>query len=201
MGSFEQYIKGYIDINDKNVTKDLHKSDTKSIDKDKEINYITNTKKAAKQQSPTTNKKVNTMKNNNTLTNDDIINNIYQLTDKVNELLERIKVLEGNKPVIKPLKGAKEEVKKEEVKKDIKTVAKNVEPKKNKRNPEIVKLQKKAKEMKEKMTKKQLSAYTQLWSKEWHIVNKKIDINDKAARSLAFAKGRIKCANNAIKMF
>ena len=146
------------------------------------------------------------MKNNNTLTNADIINNIYQLTDKVNELLERIKVLEGSKPVIKPLKGAKEEVKKEEVKKeevkkDIKTVEKNVEPKKNKRNPEILKLQKKAKEMKEKMTKKQLSAYTQMWSKEWQRVNKKIDINDKAARSLAFANGRIKCANNAIKMF
>lgn len=196
MNSFEQYIKGYIDI-DKNVTKDLHKSNTKSINKDKEINYINNTKKAAKQQSTTTNKKVNTM-NNNTLTNTDITNNIIQLTNKVNELLERIAVLESRtvKPVIKPLKGAAEEVKN-----DIKNVAKKVEQKKNKRNPEILKLQKKAKEMKEKMTKKQLYAYTQMWSKEWQRVNKTIDINDKEARSLAFANGRIMCANTAIKMF
>ena len=196
MNSFEQYIKGYIDI-DKNVTKDLHKSNTKSIDKDKEINYINNTKKAAKQQSTTTNKKVNTM-NNNTLTNTDITNNIIQLTNKVNELLERIAVLESRtvKPVIKPLKGAAEEVKN-----DIKNVAKKVEQKKNKRNPEILKLQKKAKEIKEKMTKKQLYAYTQMWSKEWQRVNKTIDINDKEARSLAFANGRIMCANTAIKMF
>ena len=198
MSSFEQYIKGYIDI-DKNVTKDLHKSDTKSIDKDKEINYINNTKKSL-----TTNKKVNTMKNNNTLTNADIINNIYQLTDKVNELLERIKVLEGSKPVIKPLKGAKEEVKKEvkkeEVKKDIKTVEKNVEPKKNKRNPEILKLQKKAKEMKEKMTKNQLSTYGKLWGKKWQSVNKSIDLNKKEERSMAFAKGRIECAKQAMSL-
>lgn len=189
MGSFEQYIKGYIDIN-KNVTKDLHKSDTKSIDKDKEINYINNT-----DQSTTTNKKVNTMKNNNTLTNADIINNIYQLTDKVNELLERIKVLEGSKPVIKPLKGATEEVKK-----DIKTVAKKVEPKKNKRNPEILKLQKKAKEMKEKMTKNQLSVYGKLWGKKWQFVNKSIDLNKKDERSMAFAKGRIECAKQAMSL-
>lgn len=191
MGSFEQYIKGYIDINKKNVTKDLHKSDNKSIDKDKEINYINNTKK-----STTTNKKVNTMKNNDTLTNADITNNIYQLTEAVNKILSRLESLEAKKTIIKPLKGAAEEVKK-----DIKKVAKNVEPKKNKRNPEILKLQKKAKEMKEKMTKNQLAAYSRSWGKEWQRVNKTIDINDKEARSLAFAKGRIKCAKNAIKMF
>ena len=195
MGSFEQYIKGYIDINDKNVTKDLHKSDNKSIDKDKEINYITNTKKAAKQQSPTTNKKVNTMKNNNTLTNDDIINNIYQLTEAVNKIITRLDSLEAKKTVIKPLRGAVEEVKK-----DIKTVAKKVEPKKNKRNPEIVKLQKKAKEMKEKMTKNQLAIYGKLWSKKWQFVNKSIDLNKKEERSMAFAKGRIECANKAMSL-
>lgn len=191
MGSFEQYIKGYIDINKKNVTKDLHKSDTKSIDKDKEINYINNTKK-----STTTNKKVNTMKNDNTLNNTDIINNIVQLTEAVNKIITCLDSLEAKKTVIKPLRGAAKEVKK-----DIKTVAKKVEPKKNKRNPEIVKLQKKAKEMKEKMTKNQLAAYSRSWGKEWQRVNKTIDINDKEARSLAFAKGRIKCAKNAIKMF
>lgn len=43
-----KYIKGYV-----NVTKDLHKSDTKSIDNDNEINYIKNAKKAARQQSNT----------------------------------------------------------------------------------------------------------------------------------------------------
>ncbi len=193
MGSFEQYIKGYIEINKDNVTKDLHKSDTKSIDKDKEINYINNTKKSL-----TTNKKVNTMKkNNNTLTNADIYNNFVQLTDKVNELLDRIAVLESRsaKPVIKPLKGAAEEVKK-----DIKKVAKKVEPKKNKRNPEIVKLQKKAKEMKEKMTKNQLATYNKLWGKKWQFVNKSIDLNKKEERSMAFAKGRIECARKAMTL-
>lgn len=194
MGSFEQYIKGYIDIN-KNVTKDLHKSDTKSIDKDKEINYINNTKKAAKQQPTTTNKKVNTMKNNDTLTNADIINNIYQLTEAVNKILSRLDSLEANKTVIKPLKGAAEEVKK-----DIKNVAKKVEQKKNKRNPEIVKLQKKAKEMKEKMTKNQLSVYGKLWGKKWQSVNKSIDLNKKEERSMAFAKGRIECAKQAMSL-
>lgn len=197
MGSFEQYIKGYIDINDKNVTKDLHKYDTKSIDKDKEINYINNTKKAAKQQATTTNKKVNTMKNDNTLTlnNADIINNIYQLTEAVNKIITRLDSLEAKKTVIKPLRGAAEEVKK-----DIKTVAKKVEPKKNKRNPEIVKLQKKAKEMKEKMTKNQLAIYGKLWGKKWQFVNKSIDMNKKEERSMAFAKGRIECAKKAMSL-
>lgn len=189
MSSFEQYIKGYIDIN-KNVTKDLHKSDTKSIDKDKEINYINNTKKSL-----TTNKKVNTMKNNNTLNNADIINNIYQLTEAVNKILSRLDTLESKKTVIKPLKSAAEEVKK-----DIKKVAKKVEPKKNKRNPEIVKLQKKAKEMKEKMTKNQLSIYGKLWGKKWQTVNKSIDLNKKEERSMAFAKGRIECAKKALTL-
>ena len=193
MGSFEQYIKGYIDIN-KNVTKDLHKSDTKSIDKDKEINYINNTNQAAKQQSTTTNKKVNTM-NNNTLTNADIINNIYQLTDTVNKILSRLESLEAKKTVIKPLKGVTEEVKK-----DIKKVAKKVEQKKNKRNPEILKLQKMAKEMKEKMTKNQLSVYGKLWGKKWQFVNKSIDLNKKEERSMAFAKGRIECAKQAMSL-
>ena len=189
MDSFEQYIKGYIDINN-NVTKDLHKSDTKSIDKDKEINYINNTN-----QSTTTNKKVNTMKNNNTLTNADIINNIYQLTDTVNKILSRLESLEAKKTVIKPLKGATEEVKK-----DIKKVAKKVEQKKNKRNPEILKLQKEAKEMKEKMTKNQLSVYGKLWGKKWQFVNKSIDLNKKEERSMAFAKGRIECAKQAMSL-
>lgn len=193
MSSFEQYIKGYIDISDNNVTKDLHKYDTKSIDKDKEINYINNTKKAAKQQSTTTTKKVNTMNNNNTLTNADIINNIVQLTETVNKILSRLESLEAKKTVIKPLRGAAEEVKK-----DIKTVAKKVEPKKNKRNPEIIKLQKKAKEMKEKMTKNQLAKYGKLWGKKWQSVNKSIDINKKEERSMAFAKGRIECAKKAM---
>lgn len=188
--NFEQYIKGYIDINKKNVTKDLHKSDTKSIDKDKEINYINNTKK-----STTTNKKVNTMKKNNTLTNADITNNIYQLTEAVNKIISRLDSLEAKKTVIKPLKSAAEEVKK-----DIKTVAKKVEPKKNKRNPEIVKLQKKAKEMKEKMTKNQLSVYGKLWGKKWQSVNKSIDLDKKDERSMAFAKGRIECANKAMSL-
>lgn len=189
MSSVEQYIKGYIEINKENVNNNLHKSDNKSIDKKKEINYINNTKKSL-----TTNKKVNTMKNNNTLTNADITNNIVQLTEAVNKILERLDSLEAKKTVIKPLRGAAEEVKK-----DIKKVAKKVEQK-NKRNPEIVKLQKKAKEMKDKMTKNQLSVYSKLWGKKWQFVNKSIDITKKAERSMAFAKGRIECAKKAMAL-
>ena len=135
------------------------------------------------------------MNNNNTLTNADIINNIYQLTETVNKILSRLESLEAKNTVIKPLKGAAEEVKK-----DIKTVAKKVEPKKNKRNPEIVKLQKKAKEMKEKMTKNQLAIYGKLWGKNWQFVNKYIDLNKKEERSMAFAKGRIECAKKAMSL-
>ncbi len=70
----------------------------------------------------------------------------------------------------------------------------------NTRNPEIVKLQKKAKVMKEKMTKNQLSIYGKLWSKKWQLVNKSIDIKKKDERSMAFAKGRIECAKKAMAL-
>lgn len=186
-----KYIKGYIDINNKNVTNNLHKSDTKSIDNNKDNNYIKNTKKSARQQS-ITNKEITTMKNTN------INNRLNQLTEAVNMILNHLDALESRitvKTPLKPLKGATKEVKKE-----IKTVAKKVEPKKNKRDPKIVKLQKQALEMKSNMTKNQLSIYKKLWSKKWQYVNKTIDLNKKAERSLAFAKGRIDCAKKVMAL-
>ena len=71
------------------VNNNLHKNSETTIDKPSEINYINNTN-----ETKTTNKKVNTMKNLNSA---EITANIEQLTNKVNELLERIAVLEGRK--------------------------------------------------------------------------------------------------------
>jgi septation ring formation regulator EzrA len=176
-----KYIKGYV-----NVNKDLHKSDTKSIDNNNEINYIKNTKKAAK-------KEITMTKNINTRLN--------ELTEAVKMILNHIDVLEeritnDKKMVIKPLKGATKKVEKE-----IKTVANKVAVVKKatkKRDPKVVKLQKQAREMKSNMTKDQLSNYKKLWSMKWQYVNKTIDIKNKDARSLAFAKGRIECAKKAM---
>jgi len=170
-----KYIKGYV-----NVNKDLHKSDTKSIDNNNEINYIKNTKKAAK-------KEITMTKNINTRLN--------ELTEAVKMILNHIDVLEeritnDKKMVIKPLKGATKKVEKE-IKKEVKKATK-------KRDPKVMKLQKQAREMKSNMTKDQLSNYKKLWSMKWQYVNKTIDIKNKDARSLAFAKGRIECAKKAM---
>lgn len=176
-----KYIKGYIDINNKNVTNNLHKSDTKSIDKKEDNNYIKNTKKSVKQ------KEITTMKNT------DINNRLNQLTEAVNMILNHLDALESRitvKTPIKPLKGATKEVKKE-----IKTKKAT-----KKKDPKVVKLQKQALEMKGKMTKDQLSIYKKLWSKKWQYVNKTIDLNNKAERSMAFAKGRIDCAKKVMAL-
>lgn len=185
-----KYIKGYV-----NVTKDLHKSDTKSIDNDNEINYIKNAKKAARQQS-NTNKEITMTKNINTRLN--------ELTEAVKMILNHIDVLEeritnDKKMVIKPLKGATKKVEKE-IKKEIKKAVAPVKKATKKKDPKVVKLQKQALEMKSNMTKNQLSIYKKLWSKKWQYVNKTIDLNNKAERSLAFAKGRIECANEAMAL-
>lgn len=177
-----KYIKGYV-----NVNKDLHTSNEKSIDKDKEINYIKNTKNL------TTNKKELTMKNTN------INNRLNELTEAVKMILNHIDVLEeritnDKKMVIKPLKGATKKVEKE-----IKTVT-TVKKATKKKDPKIVKLQKQALEMKSNMTKDQLSIYKKLWSKKWQYVNKTIDLSKKAERSMAFAKGRIECANKVMAL-
>lgn len=182
-----KYIKGYV-----NVNKDLHTSNEKSIDKKEEINYIKNNKKS------NTKKEIPMTKNINTRLN--------ELTDAVKMILNHIDVLEerisnDKKMVIKPLKGATKKVEKE-----IKTVDKKVAVKKEvkkatkKKDPKVVKLQKQALEMKSNMTKDQLSIYKKLWSKKWQYVNKTIDLNNKAERSMAFAKGRIECAKKAMTL-
>lgn len=178
-----KYIKGYV-----NVSKDLHKSDTKSIDNDKEINYIKNTKKS-------TNKKELTMKKNT-----NINARLNELTEAVKMILNHIDVLEerinnDKKMVIKPLKGATKKVEKE-IKKAIAPVKKATK----KKDPKVVKLQKQAFEMKSNMTKDQLSIYKKLWSKKWQYVNKTIDLNKKDERSMAFAKGRIECAKKVMAL-
>lgn len=181
-----KYIKGYV-----NVNKDLHTSNEKSIDNDKEINYIKNTKNLT-----TPNKKETTMtKNINTRLN--------ELTEAVKMILNHIDVLEeritnDKKMVIKPLKGATKKVEKE-IKKEIKTVA-PVKKVIKKKDPKIVKLQKQALEMKSNMTKDQLSIYKKLWSKKWQYVNKTIDLSKKAERSMAFANGRIECAKKVMAL-
>lgn len=117
---------------------------------------------------------------------------IEELISTIKHLTARIEMLEkGEHPKFKKLRERSE--------KKVETV-KKVEPKTNKRNPEIVKLQKKAKEMKGKMTKNQLATYGKLWSKKWQSVNKSIDITKKDERSMAFAKGRVECAKKAMTL-
>ena len=135
-------------------------------------------------------------KNTTTLNNTMLTANVAQLTDAVNKILARLDALEAKnvapKKEFKKLRETAEEVKKE---------TKKVKKVKKVKNPVIVNLQKKAMAMKETMTKAQLAAYEKMWSKKWAMVNKTIDKNKKEERSMAFAKGRIECAKNAIKMF
>ena len=131
------------------------------------------------------------------INNATIMANIEQLTNAVNKIIDRLDALESKNVAPKQFKKLRETA--EEVKKETKKVAKKKVA--NKKNPQVLKLQKRAAEMKESMTKAQLAAYTKMWSKKWSQVNKSIDINKKEERSMAFAKGRIECAKNAIKMF
>ena len=135
-------------------------------------------------------------KNNNTLTKIETTANIAQLTDAVNKIMERLDALEAKNVAPKhEFKKLRETA--EEVKKETKKVAKKAKKANKEQKAEIVKLQKKAQEGKKSLTKKQLAQYTRMWHAKWQEINKKIDINDKAARSLAFAKGRIACLKKA----
>lgn len=193
--NIEKYIKGYIDLDKPTECKQkITQKCEKTIDKPSKINYINNTN-----ETKTTNSKGDkTMKKNtNTLNKIDTTNNIAQLTEVVNRMLERLDALEAKNVAPKhEFKKLRETA--EEVKKDTKKVAKKVSKKANKeQKAEIVKLQKRAQEGKKSLTKKQLAQYTRMWHAKWQEINKKIDINDKAARSLAFAKGRISCLKKA----
>jgi hypothetical protein len=164
-----------------NVNKKLPKNSNSTIDKPSENNYINNTN-----ETKTTNKKVNTMKNLNSA---EITANIEQLTNKVNELLERIAVLEGRKTETHNFKKLRER------NPEPKTETKKVEAPTDK--SEILKLQKKVREGEKTLTKKQLTQYNFFYGQEWRKINKTIDLNDKLARSMAFTKARLNCLKKA----
>lgn len=201
-----KYLKGFIDLDATgdertklvNVNNNLHKNSEKTIDKPKKNNYICNTNKTTNN---STGDKTMAKKNNNKLTteldNTMLTSNVAQLTDVVNKILERLDALEAKNVAPKhEFKKLRETA--VETKKVAKKVAKKVSKKANKeQKAEIVKLQKRAQEGKKSLTKKQLAQYTRMWHAKWQEINKKIDINDKAARSLAFAKGRISCLKKA----
>lgn len=192
----EKYIKGYIDLDKPTECKQqFTQKCEKSVAKQKTncyINGINKTTNNSKQETKTM------AKNTNTLTKIETTANIAQLTDAVNKILARLDALEAKnmapKKEFKKLRETAEVVKKEtkKVKKVVKAKKANKEQK-----AEIVKLQKKAQEGKKSLTKKQLAQYTRMWHAKWQEINKTIDINDKAARSLAFAKGRISCLKKA----
>jgi len=203
-----KYLKGFIDLDATgeertklvNVNEKLHKNVEKPIDKPSNNCYIngTNETKTNNSKGDKTMKK-NTNKLITELDNTMLTSNVAQLTDAVNKILARLDALEAKnvapKHEFKKLRETAEEVKKE---------TKKVAPKKkvikkanNEQKAEIVKLQKRAQKAKKSLTKKQLAQYTRMWHAKWQEINKTIDINDKAARSLAFAKGRISCLKKA----
>ena len=196
----EKYIKGYIEVKEPTKCKEkITQKSPKSVAKQKTNCYINGTNETktnnSKQEKETMKK--NTNKLITELDNTMLTSNVAQLTDAVNKILVRLDALEAkNIAPKKEFKKLRESA--EEVKKNVKKVKKVVKVKKN---PVIVNLQKKAVAMKETMTKAQLAAYEKMWSKKWSMVNKSIDKNKKEERSMAFAKGRIECAKNAIKMF
>jgi hypothetical protein len=196
----EKYIKGYIEVKEPPKCKEkITQKSPKSVAKQKTNCYINDTN-----ETKTTNKKeTNTMKKNTNkliteLDNTMLTSNVAQLTDAVNKILLRLDALEAKNVAPKhEFKKLRETA--EEVKKNVKVAPKKKVIKKanNEQKAEIVKLQKRAQKAKKSLTKKQLSQYTRMWHAKWQEINKTIDINDKAARSLAFAKGRISCLKKA----
>lgn len=161
----------------------VKENETRFMNKNLHSNLLTTPAKKAKfnslnETNNTNSKGDKTMKKNT---------QIEELTTLVKHLTARIEMLEkGERPKFKKLRERSEQ---------------KVEPKKKAtKNPQVTELQKKAKEMKGKMTKNQLSVYGKLWSKKWQFVNKSIDITKKDERSMAFAKGRIECAKKAMAL-
>ena len=77
-----------------------------------------------------------------------------------------------------------------------KTVRKVVVPTINKE--QINKLNAKAMKMRKTFTAKQNKIYHKMFDGEWAKINKRIDLNNKLERSLAFAKARISCAKKVL---
>ena len=190
---YKDYVKKYSSYVNKNLLSN-------PLTKPKNVSklYITNETKTTNSKQETKTMKKNTNKLITELDNTMLTSNVAQLTDAVNKILVRLDALEAKnvapKQEFKKLRESAEEVKKN---------VKKIEPKKvikkanNEQKAEIVKLQKRAQKAKKSLTKKQLAQYTRMWHAKWQEINKTIDINDKAARSLAFAKGRISCLKKA----
>lgn len=173
------------------VNKNLPDKSPKTVDKQKNNSYIKNTN-----ETKTTNSKGDNSMNKKI---DELLTLVKNLTDRVAELETK-----QTAPRFKKLREHKEEPKTEKIVKVEKKVEAPKAPKAPKvktanaeQKAEIVKLQKKAQEGKKSLTAKQMAQYKRLWHAKWQEVNKTIDINDKAARSLAFAKGRIACLKKA----
>jgi hypothetical protein len=186
-------VKEYVDMLNEAIEtrfpQSVKENETRFVSKKLPENLLTTPAKKAKfnslnETNNTNSKGDKTMKKNT---------QIEELTTLVKHLTARIEMLEkGERPKFKKLRERSEQ-KVESVKK--------VEPKKKAtKNPQVTELQKKAKEMKGKMTKNQLSVYGKLWSKKWQFVNKSIDITKKDERSMACAKGRIECAKKAMAL-
>ena len=52
--------------------------------------------------------------------------------------------------------------------------------------------------MRKTFTSKQNKIYHKMFDGEWAKINKRIDLNNKLERSLAFAKARISCAKKVL---
>lgn len=195
--NIEKYIKGYITVNEPaECNETFTQKCEKTIDKPSEINYINNTNETTTKNS----KGDKTMKLNNT----DITANIEQLTNKVNELLERIAVLEGRKTENHNFKKLREKksAPNTSTKSEAPKAEKKVESPKKKTSVtnekrELLNLQKKARLQENALTKKQMAEYTKLITEQCRKINKKIDKTDKSARSIAFVKARISCLKKA----
>jgi hypothetical protein len=184
--------KDYVKKNQSFVSKKLHEKPLTKPNKQAKFNSLKETKTTNSKGDNSMNKKI-----------DELLTLVKNLTDRVAELETK-----QTAPRFKKLREHKEEPKTEKVVKVEKKVEKKVEAPKAPKAPkvktankeqkaEIVKLQKKAQAGKKSLTAKQMEQYKRLWHAKWQEVNKTIDINDKAARSLAFAKGRIACLKKA----
>ena len=170
------------------VSKKLPENLLKEPNKNTIFNSLNETKTTNSKGDNSMNKKI-----------DELLTLVKNLTDRVAELETK-----QTAPRFKKLREHKEEPKTEKIVKVEKKVEAPKAPKAPKvktankeQKAEIVKLQKKAQAGKKTLTAKQMAQYKRLWHAKWQEVNKTIDINDKAARSLAFAKGRISCLKKA----
>lgn len=187
-------VKEYVDMLNEAIEtrfpQSVKENETRFMNKNLHSDLLTKPNNNAKfnslnETNNTNSKGDKTMKNLNSA---EITANIEQLTNKVNELLERIAVLECRKTDTHNFKKLRE-------RKEAPKVAKKVEAPTDK--GEILKLQKKVREGEKTLTKKQLTQYNFFYGQEWRKINKTIDLNDKLARSMAFTKARLSCLKKA----